>query len=332
MSQPTQPGAAEGRTWGIAAGAISLGLLAGLGTSVGAFHYGWSLFLLTPLVVGMGAAWIPRGPEPRLWACVKASISLNAVLCLLFLLIGLEGLICLVMATPLVALMGAIGGLLGGLMRRRWERPAPDAFMLVAISLPLLLAWERPAITAGETLSVSTEVIVRATPQSVWHETVEFAPITAPPAGILRLGIAYPTHAILRKDGDAYVRECHFTTGPFIEPVTSWMPPTHLAFDVAAQPPSMRELSPWPIHPPHLDGMVRSRRGEFRIEALEDGTTRLRGTTWYTIEAAPQAYWRMWSDAIIHRIHHRVLDHIAQRAENADAGRGVIQVLGQARP
>ena len=32
----------------------------------------------------------------------------------------------------------------------------------------------------------------------------------------------YPTHAVLRKDGDQIIRGCRFTTGPFIEPITVW--------------------------------------------------------------------------------------------------------------
>jgi hypothetical protein len=296
---------------------LGLGLMAGMGTAVGAFHYGNALFLLTPVLVGLGAAWLPSGPSPALGRCAAIGSGLNAILCLLFLLLGIEGLICIVMATPLAGVLGAIGGLLGGLLRRRWERPSVLASLLVIVSLPLLLAWERPVADPAQPLAVSTGILVRASPEAVWREVVAFSPITEPPSGVLALGIAYPTHAVLREVDGQRIRECHFTTGAFIEPVTAWDPPHRLAFDVAAQPPPMREIGPWEIHPPHLDTMLRSRRGEFRIEARDDGTTLLQGTTWYTIEAAPLPYWRLWTDAIIHRIHRRVLDHIARAAERS---------------
>jgi hypothetical protein len=58
-----------------------------------------------------------------------------------------------------------------------------------------------------------------------------------------------------------------------------------LAFRVTDQPAPMEELSPFDVHPPHLDNFLVSRRGEVRLERLPDGRTRLVGTTWYTWEA-----------------------------------------------
>jgi hypothetical protein len=54
---------------------------------------------------------------------------------------------------------------------------------------------------------------------------------------------------------------------------------------------------------------------QFRLEPVHGDRTRLQGTTWYRHDLWPSAYWRLWSDAIIHRIHERVLGHIQQRAE-----------------
>ncbi len=86
---------------------------------------------------------------------------------------------------------------------------------------------------------------------------------------------------------------------------------------MASQPPPLRELSPWgATHPPHLEGFLRSRRGQFRLTALPGGRTLLEGTTWYENRMWPAAYWQLWSDELIHRIHRRVLEHVAQEAEN----------------
>ena len=78
----------------------------------------------------------------------------------------------------------------------------------------------------------------------------------------------------------------------------------------------MFELTPYRhVHPPHLDGYLRSQRGEFQLIALGDGRTRLEGRTWYDFRMFPQSYWTLWSDLLIHRIHQRVLLHIKRLSE-----------------
>ena len=66
---------------------------------------------------------------------------------------------------------------------------------------------------------------------------------------------------------------------------------------------------------PHLTEGWVSRRGEIRLIALPGGRTRLQGTTWYEMHMAPQLYWGLWSDAFIHGIHRRVLEHVGRLAE-----------------
>jgi hypothetical protein len=84
----------------------------------------------------------------------------------------------------------------------------------------------------------------------------------------------------------------------------------------------MQEWTPYRhVRPPHLKGFLTAEKGEFRLTPLAGGGTRLEGTTWYRHHMWPAAYWRLWSDAIIHRIHMRVLAHIRREAE-ATTSRG----------
>jgi hypothetical protein len=159
-------------------------------------------------------------------------------------------------------------------------------------------------------------VVVDAPPQVVWRHVVLFSALPPPRELVFPVGIAYPTGARIAGRGQGAVRRCRFSTGDFVEPITIWSPPHRLAFDVAAQPAPMRELSPWgAIRPPHLDGFLLSRRGEFRLVPLPGGRTLLRGTTWYENRMWPAGYWRLWSDALIRRIHFRVLRHVAELSE-----------------
>ncbi len=113
------------------------------------------------------------------------------------------------------------------------------------------------------------------------------------------------------------IRYCEFSTGAFVEPIEAWDEGRLLKFAVTHNPPAMREWTFWPnVHPPHVDGFPKSDGGQFRLIPLPSGRTRLEGTTWYRHHLWPAAYWRLWSDAIIHRIHGRVLRHVKTLAES----------------
>jgi hypothetical protein len=84
----------------------------------------------------------------------------------------------------------------------------------------------------------------------------------------------------------------------------------------AANPAPMHEWSPYAqVLPKHLHGYLISKQGQFRLTQLGPNRTLLEGTTWYQHGLWPAQYWRLWSDAIIHRIHLRVLTHIKTLSE-----------------
>ena len=62
-------------------------------------------------------------------------------------------------------------------------------------------------------------------------------------------------------------------------------------------------------------------RGEFALEELPGGRTRLIGRTWYTLQIAPRPYWEPFARHFIARIHLRVLEHIRVQAEQRTEGR-----------
>jgi hypothetical protein len=160
-------------------------------------------------------------------------------------------------------------------------------------------------------------VVIDAPPAKVWPHVVAFPPLPEPDDWFFQTGVAYPQRAEIRGTGVGAVRHCIFSTGTFVEPIEVWNPPSLLRFCVTEQPEPMREWSPYHIHPAHLDQCLCSQRGQFLLEELPDGRTRLVGTTWYTNRMWPAAYWNLWSDYIIHRIHGRVLTHIQTLAEGS---------------
>jgi hypothetical protein len=157
---------------------------------------------------------------------------------------------------------------------------------------------------------------VNAPPERVWKHVVSFAELPPPEEAIFRAGVAYPIRAHIEGSGPGAIRYCEFSTGPFVEPIKIWDEPRLLQFSVTANPRPMQEWSPYPnVEPRHLDGYLVSRQGQFRLVALPGGRTLLEGTTWYQHHLWPAGYWQVWSDAIIHRIHLRVLRHVKALSE-----------------
>ena len=189
--------------------------------------------------------------------------------------------------------------------------------MMVAL-LPLILSAEAAMHRVAPTYRVDSEIIIDAPAATVWRNVVTFSEIPDAPEWYFRAGIAYPLRARISGRGPGAIRTCEFTTGPFIEPIEVWNEPRLLRFGVTSNPPPMRELSPYgKIDAPHLHGFLVSQRGQFALEELPGGRTRLTGSTWYQHHLWPAQYWRLWSDAIIHRIHLRVLRHIKTLSEGA---------------
>lgn len=295
------------------AAALSIITALCIDSSLGA--YAWGLFVGTPVAMGMASAMMFNVHTLR---SMKATIGV-ALISLLFsalILFGLlvEGLICIAMAAPIAIPLVATGAMAGHMMMRLRIRYA-ETLLPALLLVPGLGMLE--SHRAAEQIEVRTVIEIAAPPDVVWRNVVSFSDLPPAREWYFKTGIAYPLRATISGTGVGAVRRCEFSTGAFVEPITAWEAPQRLAFGVTAQPPTMHELSLAQITPPHLgDKYIRSERGEFLLEALPGGRTRLTGTTWYELRFWPAAYWRLWSDAIIHRIHMRVLNHAKQLSEH----------------
>ncbi|MCC6587809.1 MAG: SRPBCC family protein [Bryobacterales bacterium] len=293
---------------GIAAGVLGLSGWALMTRGI----YGWTLFASIPFVLGgLGGALSKAGGYR---GAAKRGALANCLAAACLLVFAFEGLICIGMALPLAALCGAAGGVVAHrLLNVQVSRGATAAVML-----PLGFATLGYDFTARPpTFAVTTSVEVAAPAQTVWRNVISFGDLPQPEEWYFRTGLAYPLRARLEGTGAGAVRYCEFSTGPFVEPIDVWEEPRRLSFRVTSNPQPMREWSPYgALTATHLDGYMISKRGEFRLIPLDGNRTRLVGTTWYQHGLWPTEYWRLWSDAIIHRIHLRVLRHIKKLSES----------------
>lgn len=305
--------------WAALSGSL-LGLLAVAALTQADHSYGYALFVFLPFAVGLHAAVALSWQKP-ISKGDALLVSSAAVLLLGALLIAaaMEGFICLVMAAPLAVPLAMLGGMCGYALRRRPALESPALFLLLVGLLPSSAPLEQALIQSDTVYQTTSSIDIAAPPGRVWRSVLQPAQLPAPSDPLFRAGIAYPRESHIEGSGPTAIRYCDFSTGKLVEPVLLWEEPQRLRFTVVSNPLPMQEWTPYAhIHPPHLEGFLVSRQGEFRLQPLPNGGTRLFAATWYQHHLAPAGYWLLWSDRIIHQVHRMVLENIRERAEKPD--------------
>jgi len=277
--------------------------------------YSAGLFLGVPFTIGYISAYVFNARQAQsAGRTIEVALVAVALAGGAMLVFALEGVVCIALALPLAAVLAVPGAILGRAVALRGAGPPLLAAALLA-PVVVLVSPRQPAPPH----EVVTVIEVDAPPAVVWRHVVSFPSLAPAREWPFRAGVAAPMAARIVGRGVGATRYCDFTTGSFVEPVTVWDEGRRLGFDITAQPPPMREWSPYrDVNPPHLDGYFRATHGEFRLSPLPGGRTRLEGRTRYVVSLFPQAYWTLPAGRLVAAIHERVLQHIKAIAEEED--------------
>lgn len=278
--------------------------------------YGFVLFLGSPFIIGCVTGYIGnRRSDIGASATTRLVLSACFLGCVFLLAVALEGVLCIILAAPLIALTAWLGGLMGRAIALQGPGSAPGRTASSFVVLPLLLAidWVAPPDFAFESVE---SIRVSAPQRDVWDAIVHMGPIPDPPALPFRWGLAYPMSGNIRGSGVGAIREGVFSTGVAYERVTAWHPNEELSFTVLSDPPTLHEISPYrEVHAPHLNGYFRTLDARFTITQLADGHTLLTLTTRHELLLGPTFYWLPVAKWAVYTNKRRVLMHFAQQAE-----------------
>jgi hypothetical protein len=278
--------------------------------------YGWGLFVLTPFVVGFTTGYLVNRRELQTVKTTNGLVLVAAALgCFGLILFALEGMICLVLAAPLAALLAIAGGALGRRTARLGKGPSGPVYCVAL--LPLMFAAD--AISPPDAMMLTDESIVIDAPASrVWQAVTSDDPIREPPTLVGRLGLAYPERGHLAGKGVGAARSGYFSTGVARERVTEWREDRTLGFVVLKQPPAMTEMSPYRrVHAPHVNGYFETGETRFEIEPLGGQRSRLTILAAHRLKIDPILYWEpiaRWAASSNTR---RVLRDLKTKAESA---------------
>ncbi|RDZ27752.1 SRPBCC domain-containing protein [Lysobacter silvisoli] len=277
-----------------------------------------SFVLLAPLVVGMVAAYVAQRRGPQHWAMhFGLGVLANVFFIIGTMVMGWEGAICAILASPIFTLIGGAGGLLMSAIFRFTARPKPPLYGFLA--LPLVLgALENPQ-PQGRIEQVERTVAVAATPQAVWQQLMRadaIRPDEVDAAWSYRIGVPKPLSGLVHEDARGLVREVRMGKGiHFRQLSTDWQPQRYVRWQYAFDEDS--------VPPGALDDHVRIGGEYFDLRDTtytlipREGGTELKvsmsyrvstGFDWY---AAPLARWLLGNQCQV------LLDFYRHRAEAA---------------
>ena len=309
-------GAWVGILYGLALRVLANGRLAGFEVmSVG-------FIVLMPFVVGcltIYFAEVERSQPLWRWFIIPWLPMVGALLATMLVL--LEGAICVVLFTPLALVLSSVGGVFGGLagrfIRSRSVRRATLACVMV---LPFFTAiWEKPVFYQVESRRVENVIDIQAPPEAVWRNIKSVRTIRRdelPGSWARNIGFPDPIEATLSHEGVGGVRNASFTGGlSFLETVDVWEPERRLAFSISAQTDKIPATT--------LDEHVRVGgeyfdvlRGEYWLEPLGNGVTRLHLSSQQRLSTDFNWYAHLWTDAVMSDLQRRILHVIKGRCEN----------------
>lgn len=294
--------------WGIAAANFAAFVLIGLGfwlnsiNGTAASVLISSDFILVPVAMGLLTAFFWKDlalttMEYFLYSLVTTGFGLVSAGVFMR-----EGVICLVIVSPLLLCFVFLGALAG-----RWLFRYNNNRLNLSL-LPLALVFLTVDVFSPHQYknAVSDVVVIHAPPAQVWAHLATVPPISEKPSfWLFRLGLPYPVQSTVNGQGVGAARRCVFSQDDvFEEKITAWEPNQKLTFDVTSQP-----------RDPEILGHARVLRGQFLLHDNGDGTTTLTGTSWYELYVYPSWYYDLWASQIARQVHLRVMDHIKTLCE-----------------
>lgn len=232
-----------------------------------------------------------------------------------------EGMICIVMFTPIALVASTLGGVTAGLIVHfTRSRRAKRATLACVVCLPMLLRpFEARFLSQQESRRVENVTDIQATPATIWRNIERVPRIAASelqPSWSHSIGFPDPVEATLSAEGVGGVRHATFQGGVlFIETIDVWDPERRLGFSIRAQSdqiPATTFDEHVTVGGKYFDVLY----GEYRLEPLANGTTRLHLTSRSRVSTDFNWYAHLWTDAVMSDLQRRILFVVKNRSEN----------------
>lgn len=230
-----------------------------------------------------------------------------------------EGVICLIMLSPI----WLVAGWIGAFVLRAHRRTGRDETIVRSslLLLPLLAGVaEGQLVFSHEPVTLERSIIVHATPAEIWPYTLANEHIADTEgrwtAAQNIIGIPRPRSTRLRGEGVGAVRTAFWGDGiNFDEIITDWQPGRRLAWNFSFANSSIQDFTDQHLSP---DGQFLTvTQGDYILVPLSLSTTRLTLTTHYIAKSHVNWYAKLWGELLLGDVEDNILAILQQRAEAA---------------
>lgn len=262
----------------------------------------FSIFVIVPILMGIVSSWFWMKIKLKSNALVGYSL-INGSLAILFSYVFLrEGVICLLIVSPLIFVFIIAGAFLG---KRMFQKN--NQTLNVSVFSLLFVVFVTDSLSEHNYVNlVADEMVINATPEQIWKYVVAFDKIEKKDDyWLFQIGMPSPAQTTVEGYYKGAGRKCIFSNGyTFDEKIVTYEPNKDLTFDIIGQPLD-----------PEIMGHIDILRGQFLLKDNGNGTTTLIGNSWYRLHVFPIWYYDIWAKSITRNVHLRVMEHIKMLSE-----------------
>ncbi|MDQ3111336.1 MAG: hypothetical protein M3R17_15730 [Bacteroidota bacterium] len=278
-------------------------------------RYGAFLFVTVPFSTGFCASLLKSlKREHRLREFMFMLIFPAVALLFFFLVLGKEGFICILMATPIVIGFMTLGLVFGYLVQQKVYSKYLALLFVFALNSCTLIYDARNSDFKVST--VESEIIIHSDKEKVWEQLIHHFEFGSSGNFFLAHGISYPVAMEMKNINGCNSLFCKYSNGNIIANIDTLIPGELMHFSFHEAPVSMKETSLYStVEPKHIRGKILVDYGSFRIVPIGNGDVKVIATSQFRNSLGPHFYWEQWERYLLNQIHQHVLQKIKEKVE-----------------
>ena len=257
--------------------------------------FGITLFVVLPALAGIIAGSATSAVLTGLLAFLGGSAFCLASL----LILRMDGVVGILLASPLMAMSGIGGVFVGRFVIKSRGRYGSVVTLLLSLLIVGCSTLLEGTGSAGIQIVKSIQDLP-GEPEDIWEAMVEIDGITAKKPFLLQLGWPVLQYCTMEGSGIGAIRTCYFDQGYIKERISVWVPPRYVVVSI------IEENLPGPDWFQYIDA-------SYQLSATGIDQTRIRRASKISSVLRPRVYWKRIEALVMKAEHQYFFDGIVER-------------------